>query len=171
MLPLNRLLHEGLRRYQLEKGVTEKRSVSLWEAVAGPSVAAVTHADNIYDGILYVFTRSSAWSQELSLLKEPLIARINAELGAEAVRDIRFQVKRFPKPADEPRPPAPARELTPAEREALKTLAQGLDEALGARLASIAERQMRGQAPDRACPDCGGPLHGDESRCPFCQGA
>lgn len=169
MLPLNRLIRDRLQTYHLEQGVKAKQSVSLWERVAGPTVAAVTRADGIRGGILYVLTRSSAWSQELSMLREPLIARINTELETEAVQDIRFQVKPFPNAAPEAAAP-PARELTDPEHAALRALAARLEDTEAGHLAALAEKQMRRLDADRVCDACGGPVRPNETTCPFCKG-
>jgi predicted nucleic acid-binding Zn ribbon protein len=167
--PIDRLIRERLQSYHLEQGVKAKQSVSLWERVAGPTVAAVTRADGIRGGILYVLTRSSAWSQELSMLREPLIARINAELETEAVQDIRFQVKHFPKAAPEARSVPSARDLTEPERAALRRLAERLEDTTAGRIAAVAEKQMRHTDAERACPVCGGPVRHGEPVCPFCR--
>lgn len=163
------LIQDRLRTFQLEQGVKAKQSIPLWERVAGPTVAAVTHADGIRGGILYVLTKSSAWSQELSMLREPLIARINAELETEAVQDIRFQVKPFPAAAAESAP-VTSRELTKPERAALGELAQRLEAIDAVHLAALAEKQMRAVDAERSCPSCGGPVRPNEVVCPFCKG-
>lgn len=169
MLPLGRLLRDGLKRFHLEKGVRERKAVSLWEHAAGPAVAAVTQAGTVRDGVLYIITRSSAWSQELSLLREQLMARINDELGAEAITDIRFQVKRLKKPDAPVERTAPERALTHEERATLRALTERLEEDVADRLTRLAARQMRRHAADAACPGCGGPLKVGQTLCPFCR--
>lgn len=168
MLPLNRLIRDRLQTFHLEQGVKAKQSVSMWERVAGPTVAAVTHADGITGGILYVLTRSSAWSQELSMLREPLIARINAELETDAVQDIRFQVKPFPIRESQVKHAPAARDLTDVEREALHDLTQRLETTEAAHIAVLAENQMRRLDANRVCSVCGGPVRPNEDICPFC---
>src|SRR5690606_967217 len=110
--------------------------------------------------------RSSAWSQELSMLREPLIARINAVLETEAVQDIRFQVKPFDGPAPEAEETLPARDLTDLERDALRGLAARLEKTDAGHLAALAEKQMRRTDAHRACPSCGGPVRPGEDVCP-----
>jgi hypothetical protein len=166
---IDQLILDRLRTHHLEQGVKAKHSISLWERVAGPTVAAVTHADGIRNGTLYVLTRSSAWSQELAMLREPLIARINAELESEAVTEIRFQVKPFFKAVPDERRVVPSRELTGPERAALITLATQLRETTAGQIADLAEKQMRRVDAERACPGCGGPVRPGEALCPFCR--
>jgi hypothetical protein len=163
------LIRERLQNFQLEHGVKAQQSLSLWERVAGPTVAAVTVADGIRNGTLYVLTRSSAWSQELSMLREPLIARINAELERDVVQEIRFQVKPFEKEKDAGEPPTPARDLTDAERTALERLAAQLEATTAGRITEVAAKQMRRTDSGRVCAACGGPVHPGESLCPFCR--
>jgi hypothetical protein len=166
---IDALIRERLQTFQLEHGVKAQQSLSLWERVAGPTVAAVTVADGIRNGVLYVLTHSSAWSQELSMLRGPLIARINAELEREVVQEIRFQVKPFVKDESSGRASQPARDLTDAERTALEHLASQLAATTAGRITEVAAKQMRRTESGRVCAACGGPVHPGETLCPFCR--
>lgn len=168
MLPLSRLIQDGLRQYSLEQGVKAAQAVQVWDRVAGPSVAAVTRADVVHDGVLVVLTKSSAWSQELSMLREQLVAGINAELGTPALRDIRFQVKRF---AVRHAAEAPARvkhTLTATDREAIAQLAARLEGETGEKIGGVMERQMERGDREGVCPACHGPMSVEDRVCPFC---
>lgn len=81
-----------LRGLELEGPAREALAVALWPAVVGDRIAAATRAARIQGGTLEVETRSSAWSQELTFLKATLVKRLNAQVGAEVVRDLRFRV-------------------------------------------------------------------------------
>jgi hypothetical protein len=169
MTPLGRLIREGLQRYHLEQGVTAQNSVSLWERVVGEPVASATRADGIKDGILFVYTRSSAWSQELSLMREDLMGRINTALGGEVVKDIRFQVRRFRK-ADAPEPAAPPRRaLTPEEAGAIESVTGSLEAPVAGRLARVMTSYAARADRDRRCKACGARVRPGEDTCPFCR--
>lgn len=171
-LPLERLIRENLRRLNLDQGVKSRQSLSLWERVAGETVAEATQADSIRDGLLFVYTRSSAWSQELSLLKEALIKRINEELGQEIVKDIRFQVKRFRTKREAASGEASvltARVLTDEEKAAVHALTERLEGPTADRLNSVVAAHLRHTADSPRCPGCGAPLHAGETICPFCR--
>ena len=166
---LSGLIPQGLKHYHLEQGVKAAQAVNVWDSVAGPAVASVTRADTVRDGVLWVFTPSSAWSQELSMLRPSLIAGINAALGVEVVTDIRFRVKRLPsRKPDDPPQVRTMRTLSEEDRQVIAALAACLEPDAGAVLGGLAERMMA--RPDRSaiCPACAGPMDSGRDRCPFC---
>jgi predicted nucleic acid-binding Zn ribbon protein len=73
---------------RLEK---EKAVVSWGEAV-GETVARKSKATSISNGILFVTVQNSMWLQELGLLKEGIIEKINSVVGKQVVKDIVFRV-------------------------------------------------------------------------------
>ena len=166
----NNVLLRCFKRLGLEAGLKQANAVGIWAREAGPAVAAVTEADSIRDGVLWVRTKSSAWSQELSMQKEPLIRRLNEALGAEVVKDIRFQVKRktlaAPPIAPKPEPLLP---LTEPEKAAVKRMTEQLDPEVGQHIARVMEADVARRKAGRKCPVCQGPLHRSETTCPFCR--
>ncbi|MGC1379900.1 MAG: DUF721 domain-containing protein, partial [Candidatus Baltobacteraceae bacterium] len=49
-----------------------------WPEIAGADVARNSHPTRIADGTLYVTTRSSAWSHQLSFLSEHVLRAVAA---------------------------------------------------------------------------------------------
>ena len=80
-----------------------------------------THTDGLHKGVLSVWVKTSAWMQELRLLKDRVIADINAALGdPPAVTDLKLHfgaarivdgdpLARLRVERDRRRPPAPRR--------------------------------------------------------------
>jgi hypothetical protein len=167
--PLSGLIAEGLRHYHLDKGVKAAQAVDVWDKVAGPSVAAVTRADLVRDGVLWVFTKSSAWSQELSMLREQLVRGINSELGTPALTDIRFQVKRFAKSPPAQVPVKSVRTLSASDRNTVAKLAERLDGDLLDRISGVALKHFARGDRLSVCPGCGGPMDAGYASCPFCR--
>ena len=66
-----------------------------WESAAGAAFAAECTPDGERDGVVTVACSSAVWAQELDLLSERVVARLNEVLGRPAVRRLRPQ----------PRPP------------------------------------------------------------------
>jgi len=62
---------------------------AVWEQAAGPAIAAAASPTAERDGVLTVTCAAATWAQELDLMASPLIARLNAEVGREAVRELR----------------------------------------------------------------------------------
>jgi predicted nucleic acid-binding Zn ribbon protein len=66
-----------------------------WPSAAGEAVAAHCTPDGEREGIVTVACASAVWAQELDLLSERVVERLNHRLGRPAVRGLRPQ----------PRPP------------------------------------------------------------------
>ncbi len=60
----------------------------VWNAAVGKQIAAKAHPVSFRDGILTVAVSSAPWMQQLTFLKQGMIEKLNARLGAEMVRDI-----------------------------------------------------------------------------------
>jgi predicted nucleic acid-binding Zn ribbon protein len=61
----------------------------VWPDAVGEVVAAQAEPTGERDGVLTVTCASAVWAQELDLMGPELAQRINAALGAEAVRSMR----------------------------------------------------------------------------------
>jgi predicted nucleic acid-binding Zn ribbon protein len=66
-----------------------------WEAAAGVAFAAQCTPDCERAGVVSVACSSAVWAQELDLLSERVVERLNEQLGRPAVKGLRPQ----------PRPP------------------------------------------------------------------
>jgi predicted nucleic acid-binding Zn ribbon protein len=62
-----------------------------WAQIVGTDLAAHTRPDRLTDGELTVTADSTAWATQLRLLAAQLVRRLNAELGAGAVRQVRVR--------------------------------------------------------------------------------
>jgi predicted nucleic acid-binding Zn ribbon protein len=63
----------------------------VWPAVAGPVIGAQATPTAARDGVVTVSAATAVWAQELDLMSEELVARLNAQLGAGVVRGVRVQ--------------------------------------------------------------------------------
>lgn len=93
------LIQQILRRLGLDKKLAEHRAVDCWAEVVGPQVAAQTNATAIRDGVLFVDVASNVWMQELGLLRESIVERLNTRLGAPVVRKVVLSIERPPHPS------------------------------------------------------------------------
>ena len=95
-----------------------------WEAVVGEGLASRSTPDRYDRGTVWVAVKGSEWAQELRLMKEDILARLNAEAKERLFTDVRFGVRAAkPKPRlmsvePKPAPEAPA----PDWREGLSIL-------------------------------------------------
>jgi predicted nucleic acid-binding Zn ribbon protein len=61
----------------------------IWPGAVGEVVAAHADPTGERDGVLTVTCASAVWAQELDLMGPELVGRINAALGADAIRALR----------------------------------------------------------------------------------
>lgn len=124
-----------------------------WELAVGSRIAARTRPQRLERGTLFVVTASAAWSQELSLLVDPIKERlVNLGIRVEQLRfrvgkidtDSRIALRRPPKQA-----PPEARLDEPLAR----ALAGVEDDELRRSIAAAAKRALGFDAQSRAAPN------------------
>ena len=64
-----------------------------WPAAAGEAFAGASEPVSERAGVVVVACTSAVWAQELDLLSERVIARLNDVLGRPAVRRLRAQAR------------------------------------------------------------------------------
>jgi predicted nucleic acid-binding Zn ribbon protein len=68
---------------------TLARAQTVWEHAAGAAIAACARPTAERDGVLTVTCEAAVWAQELNLMADELIARINAQLPGQPIRQLR----------------------------------------------------------------------------------
>jgi predicted nucleic acid-binding Zn ribbon protein len=94
--PLGPLVGKLLEGLGLDKRLREFRAVEAWEEAVGKTVSEHATPTGIREGVLFVEVDSSVWMQELSLLRESIVERLNAALGVPLVRRIVLSLERKP---------------------------------------------------------------------------
>jgi predicted nucleic acid-binding Zn ribbon protein len=61
----------------------------VWEQAVGPAVAEAARPTAERGGILTVSCAAAVWAQELTMMGDELLARLNAALGEELLRELR----------------------------------------------------------------------------------
>jgi hypothetical protein len=64
-----------------------------WPEAAGEAFAGASEPVSERDGVIVVACTSAVWAQELDLLSERVISRLNGVLGRPAVRRLRAQAR------------------------------------------------------------------------------
>ncbi len=114
-----------------------------WEGVVGPQVAGVTQVEAVRSGVLYVRVKNSVWANELTLLKDDMVRRLNAKLGGRVLTDIHFKASGLAKSKKKPVPPAA---IVPTDAELAKTaVSKAAAAKIEAALAGIADDGLRGR--------------------------
>lgn len=103
------LLGKFLRGTPAELRLKEGRIWLVWEPAVGRRIASHAQPAAFRDGILTLRVDSAPWMQQLTFLKRDLIAKVNAELGEELVKDLYMKGGKVDAPADADAPRTPKR--------------------------------------------------------------
>ncbi len=80
-----------LRESKLEQPLKERQLVQSWETLLGKSVARSTTRIYIREGKLFVHLSSSVVRNELFMLQDEILKKLNEAAGEELVREIVFR--------------------------------------------------------------------------------
>lgn len=124
-----------------------------WGDIVGPDVAKNSVPARITNGTLWITTRSSAWSHQLSLLSEHVLRAVSARLPSAGITQLRFKVGALAQ--HRARPAAPNR-LAMARRPVHRAQSATAAEALAHFRQEVeqSERARRSQGW-RSCRGCG----------------
>lgn len=88
--PIGVVIRQFLQENGLEKPFLEHKVIEAWPNLMGKMIAKYTGNINVKNGTLYVQITSAALRQELFLARDMLIKKLNDEVGAEIITDIRL---------------------------------------------------------------------------------
>ena len=73
----------------LAPATTLARVQKVWELVVGPAIAAAANPTAEHGGVLTVTCSAAVWAQELDLMSDDLVPRLNTALGGDAIHELR----------------------------------------------------------------------------------
>ena len=82
------IIHRILSGKQLEHGVKQAEVIAQWPDIAGTTVAGQAEAVALEGGILFLRVIDSAWRNELSMMTDKLVEKINIHFGENRVHRI-----------------------------------------------------------------------------------
>ena len=85
---IDSLLQQFVKTNRLEKGLAEYRLMKSWKDLLGITVAKKTKSLKIQNRKLFVTLHSSVVRNELSLIKESLIPKLNEAAGMDVIDDV-----------------------------------------------------------------------------------
>ncbi len=88
---IDSLLQQFVKSNSLERGLAEYRLTKSWKELLGITVAKKTKSLHIRNRKLFVTLHSSVVRNELEMMKEPLIARLNEAAGMNVIDEIVFR--------------------------------------------------------------------------------
>ena len=65
----------------------EYEAYRIWPEVAGERIAAISEAENIVSGVLYVKVKNPVWRQELSMLKAEILEKYDDHFKKKIVKE------------------------------------------------------------------------------------
>ena len=114
-----------LSKYGVKREIREHRILSHWNKIVGDRIAAKTFPDGLEKGVLWVRVTTSAWLHELSFIKDTIVQKANAEIGANRVTEVRLHLGERRSRTDDPLAPTiKIRRIVSRKRE-LPTPASG----------------------------------------------
>jgi len=87
---INDLVNQFLRQNGLEMPLLQKRLIDAWGKVAGKVIKRYTEEKYIRNQVLFVKISRPALRSDLSMMRSELVNRLNQEVGARIIIDIRF---------------------------------------------------------------------------------
>ncbi|MBR5038126.1 MAG: DUF721 domain-containing protein [Prevotella sp.] len=87
---VSELVNVFLRQNGLETPLLQRRLIDSWEKVAGKVIERYTEEKYIRNQVLYVKLSRPALRSDLSMMRTDLVNRLNQEVGAKIIIDIRF---------------------------------------------------------------------------------
>ncbi|MCP4313253.1 MAG: DUF721 domain-containing protein [Bacteroidetes bacterium] len=88
---IDSLLDQFVKSNKLEKGLAEYRLTKSWKELLGVTVARKTKDLKIYKRTLFVSLHSSVVRNELEMIKDTLIPRLNEAAGMNVIDEIVFR--------------------------------------------------------------------------------
>jgi len=90
-ISLAEAIQDYIREMKLDTKLSEVSLISSWEEIAGKAISSRTSKIYIRDHVLYVHLSSSVVRNELLMLRQALIERLNQKAGKDVVKDIVFR--------------------------------------------------------------------------------
>ncbi|MCH7657511.1 MAG: DUF721 domain-containing protein [Bacteroidetes bacterium] len=82
------VIRDYLKETQLEGKLKEVKVVNSWEELVGKAISRRTNRIYIKNGKLYLYMNSSIVKNELLMIREVIIERINSNAGEEIIKEI-----------------------------------------------------------------------------------
>lgn len=91
MIKLGDVIKSLFNDSPIKARLEEAEVLAKWEEAVGPSIARVTKAYYLKNGILYVRVNHPTWRQELFYRKRELLKKLHQYVSKDTVKDIKFK--------------------------------------------------------------------------------
>jgi predicted nucleic acid-binding Zn ribbon protein len=83
--PIQEVVQEYLRELKIDRKLKEVHLISQWESVMGKTVAVRTRELTIRNRVLYVEVTSAVLKNELLMMREAIIEKLNENAGEKLI--------------------------------------------------------------------------------------
>ncbi len=90
-ISLAEAIKDFTREMHLDNKLSEVGIINSWEEIVGRAISTRTSKLYIKDKVLYVHLNSSVVRNELLMLRQALIEKLNGKAGFEVIKDIVFR--------------------------------------------------------------------------------
>lgn len=90
-LPLAALLEAALAGKPAARRLREAKIWLVWDETVGEQIAAKAQPASFREGTLTVTVAGSVWLQQLSLMKQAIVSRLNDAIGSPLVTELFFK--------------------------------------------------------------------------------
>ncbi|MDM7988268.1 MAG: DUF721 domain-containing protein [Smithella sp.] len=87
------ILPDIIHEFELEKSFTIEDLIAKWYTIVGDIISTHSKPDRIYKKILFVSADHSVYANEIIMMKDALVRKINEEFPFQAVHDIKVEIK------------------------------------------------------------------------------
>ncbi len=88
------IIEQVVQRWRKQSGDVLDRVATEWAVIVGPAIAQNTRPFALKGSMLIVNVESPGWIHQLQYLKGEIVSKVNTELGAGIVDDIKFRIGR-----------------------------------------------------------------------------
>ena len=85
---LETILQQVIQNEQMEPQLQEARILTHWEELTGETVARATRAKYIRGGKLFVYLNSSVARQQLFMIRDELVEKLNRQEGVRVIDEL-----------------------------------------------------------------------------------
>ena len=93
---LGDVLQGILKKHNIFFDSEEQRLLEVWQKAVGPQISVQTRPDRLKRNTLFVKVSSSVWMQQLHIIKQEIIEKINQLLEKELIKNIHFSIGDIP---------------------------------------------------------------------------
>jgi hypothetical protein len=93
---LGNVLQGILKKHNIFFDSEEQRLLEVWQKAVGPQISVQTRPDRLKRNTLFVKVSSSVWMQQLHILKQEIIEKINQLIGKELIKNVHFSIGEVP---------------------------------------------------------------------------